>query len=181
MDDNVVRQIWTIPEKFLKDETYFNALWLACKKQTHIKSRAWIWVLSAYLRDLETFNILIYDSRTGNPVTEFPDLDAIFPDRHCDGRWFRLFLQAAPNSSVLRPRRISKNTRKLSILDLYARSTNGEFALFSQNYAMAHGHRVNEIEKTSSLRPVFPDLVYVPKYDRFLKDEELKKERGAHE
>jgi len=176
MEDNDVRQIWTTPEKFLRDENYFNALWFSCKKQTHIISRAWIWALSAYLRDLETFNIHIYDSKTGNPVTEFPDLDAIFPDRHCDGRWFRLFLQAAPGSSGLRPRRISKNTRKLSILDLYARSTISKFSLFAHGYAPPQGHNGKESGLSSSTPPVFPDLRYIPKYDVFLKENDVGKE-----
>ena len=164
MADNLFTIVWTAPRVVLRDPLYYTRLWQACKQQTHIKSRTWIWALSAFLRDVDIYHLQIWDSETGRPF-KYPDLNLVFPDEACDGRWFRFFL--ASDSFGLQPRGKCSDILKLTILDLFARCTNAQFAAFAHQFSNSQAQDVRSREETSLNPSVFPGLYYEPQYDVF--------------
>ncbi len=170
--------LWTAEDTILTDFTYTTHLWRTCKQLTHISSRQWVWALSAFFRDLDVLHIDILDSMTRQRF-EYPDLDMIFLDANCDGRWFRFYLKA--DSSGLYPFQRPKNISKLRILDLYARATVSKFDLFARAYSAKNDQFLLPQENNGSSPSEFPDLRYLPRFDVFLTAEEAAKEGKENE
>lgn len=172
-----MRKIWTSPMEILRNKEYRLEIWRAIKRLDSIDSRDWAWALSAFVRDAQDIlHIEIWDFDSLTQLQDYDlDLDIIFPDTCEDGRGFRSYLEA--DKSGDRPRRDCKDLAKLKILDAYARSTISQFNIFSQAFWETNGVEIPDTENCPPSSSNLQDIRYIPKFDRFVRVEQMPKER----
>ena len=112
------RTIFLASEAELHTPSYYNRLWLAAKNQP-LSRRAWLDEIADCFRDFEG---TVYHQ--SGQIFEFPEVDSLFPD--CEMRWLSYYLE--PSSAADVPRRISRHTERLRILDLYFRIQHPDLA-----------------------------------------------------